>query len=82
MTGVLVGVLLALAALAFVLAPIVAARRPRAGAPVPLPDDADVEALIRRHRAGLVRCPACGPRPEADARFCSSCGRELQDANG
>lgn len=22
-------------------------------------------------------CPACGPRPEADALFCSSCGRSL-----
>jgi hypothetical protein len=21
-------------------------------------------------------CPTCGPRPEADARFCSNCGEE------
>ena len=49
----------------------------------------DVEALI----AGRVRslrsarastpsptpaCPACGPRPEPDAVFCSSCGFRLQ----
>ena len=24
-----------------------------------------------------IRCPACGPRPESDALFCSSCGRSL-----
>ncbi len=24
------------------------------------------------------RCPRCGPRPEADARFCSSCGSQLE----
>lgn len=50
---------------------------------------ADVEAMI----AGRVRslrsadssappgapvCPACGPRPEPDAVFCSSCGFRLQ----
>lgn len=29
--------------------------------------------------AGAVRasCPSCGPRPEADAVFCSNCGRGL-----
>jgi hypothetical protein len=25
----------------------------------------------------VVKCPACGPRPESDALFCSSCGRSL-----
>jgi Double zinc ribbon len=50
---------------------------------------ADVEAMI----AGRVRslrfaggstpspapeCPACGPRPEADAVFCSACGVRLE----
>ncbi len=25
-------------------------------------------------------CPACGPRPEADARFCSRCGGRLARA--
>ncbi len=29
--------------------------------------------------AGL-RCPRCGPRPEADARFCASCGTQLEAA--
>ena len=40
-----------------------------------------VEALIadrvRTMQAGAVRCAACGPRPEGDALFCSSCGRSL-----
>ena len=41
-------------------------------------DDDAVEAAIRRYRttAGTV-CPSCGPRPEPDATFCSSCGRYL-----
>lgn len=26
---------------------------------------------------GAVGCPACGPRPESDAIFCSNCGRSL-----
>jgi hypothetical protein len=48
----------------------------------------DVEALIA-HRVQALRsaaasappgapvCPACGPRPEADAVFCSTCGGRL-----
>ncbi len=39
------------------------------------------EAAIRRAReqagAGPRACPSCGPRPEANAVFCSSCGRSL-----
>lgn len=27
-----------------------------------------------------VTCPTCGPRPEPDALFCSSCGRGLGEA--
>jgi hypothetical protein len=49
----------------------------------------DVEALIAgRVRAlrfaatsapaGAPACPVCGPRPEPDAAFCSSCGCRLQ----
>lgn len=42
----------------------------------------DVEAMIAaRSRAlrngGQVACYECGPRPEADALFCSNCGRPL-----
>jgi hypothetical protein len=40
-----------------------------------------VEGLIaervRQLQGQAVRCPACGPRPEGDAIFCSSCGRSL-----
>jgi hypothetical protein len=48
----------------------------------------DVEALIA-HRVQALRfaaatappgapaCPSCGPRPEADALFCSTCGGRL-----
>lgn len=54
-----------------------------------VPDD--VEALIaHRVRAlrsaaatappGTPNCPACGPRPEGDALFCSSCGGGLPPA--
>jgi hypothetical protein len=51
-----------------------------------VPDD--VEALIA-HRVRALRfagataplgaptCPSCGPRPESDALFCSSCGGRL-----
>jgi hypothetical protein len=27
--------------------------------------------------SGSARCDACGPRPEPDAEFCSTCGRRL-----
>jgi hypothetical protein len=33
-----------------------------------------VEAEIRRLRAQTRTCPACGPRPEPGARYCSRCG--------
>lgn len=39
-------------------------------------DDA-AEALIARMKQGGRDCPACGPRPESDALFCSDCGRML-----
>ena len=45
----------------------------------------DVEAMIaarvrslRSAPAGGAACSTCGPRPEADAAFCSGCGRRLQ----
>ncbi len=34
------------------------------------------EELIRRAAQAKV-CPACGPRPEEDATFCSECGQKL-----
>ncbi|MBX6330784.1 MAG: zinc ribbon domain-containing protein [Gemmatimonadaceae bacterium] len=39
--------------------------------------DAEVEAVILTYRARTHACPTCGPRPEADAVYCSSCGRYL-----
>jgi hypothetical protein len=41
-----------------------------------VPDD-EVEAVILRYRARPSTCEACGPRPEPDAIYCSSCGRYL-----
>jgi hypothetical protein len=39
------------------------------------------EELIKRAAAGRGNvCPSCGPRPEADAAFCSNCGRKLEVA--
>ena len=44
-------------------------------------DDA-VEAAIAKARASQRSCMVCGPRPEADAIYCSSCGRYLPGACG
>jgi len=43
--------------------------------------EAMVEARLRALRgAGPSACPRCGPRPEADAIFCSNCGDRLGGA--
>ncbi len=39
-----------------------------------------VEAAIRRARENQRSCGVCGPRPEPDATYCSSCGRYLPGA--
>jgi hypothetical protein len=44
-------------------------------------DDA-IEAAIRRARDTHHDCVVCGPRPEPDAVFCSSCGRYLAGSCG
>lgn len=41
------------------------------------PVEALVAERLRLLQAGSARCPTCGPRPEGDALFCSSCGRSL-----
>jgi hypothetical protein len=41
------------------------------------PVEAMIANRVRQLQSGAVRCPACGPRPEGDALFCSSCGRSL-----
>lgn len=38
---------------------------------------AKVQALRSGQAGGGRICPTCGPRPEADAVFCSSCGSRL-----
>jgi len=52
-----------------------------------VPEDTDpAEALVAARRAalngaslsGAPACPACGPRPERDARYCSACGRPIE----
>jgi Double zinc ribbon len=49
--------------------------RPADDAPL-APDDA-VEAVIARFKGGPRSCAECGPRPESDAAYCSSCGGYL-----
>lgn len=41
--------------------------------------DDEIEAAVRAFRQEQQGCPTCGPRPERDALFCSSCGRYLHD---
>lgn len=41
------------------------------------PDIDPVEAAIRKYRARARACAECGPRPEPDAVYCSSCGSYL-----
>jgi hypothetical protein len=38
------------------------------------------EAFVRRVREHGLACADCGPRPESDALYCSSCGRYLPGA--
>jgi len=42
-------------------------------------DDA-IEAAVSAYRERMRSCPGCGPRPEPDAVYCSSCGRYLPGA--
>lgn len=44
------------------------------------PVEDEVEAAVRAYRASHRECPTCGPRPEADAVFCSNCGQYLLGA--
>jgi hypothetical protein len=40
------------------------------------------EAIRHARQAGRRVCPSCGPRPESNAVYCSSCGRSLVAASG
>ena len=46
----------------------------RASAADPAKVDDVVEATVLAYRARLKSCARCGPRPEPDAVYCSSCG--------
>jgi hypothetical protein len=39
--------------------------------------DDPIEAAVLAYRAQLKRCGRCGPRPEPDAVYCSTCGGYL-----
>jgi hypothetical protein len=58
-----------------------AIRAEDAGEAVTAPPGATADAaeeLVRLAAEGMLTvCPNCGPRPEADAAFCSDCGRAL-----
>jgi hypothetical protein len=43
----------------------------------PDPVEALIADRVRQLQTGMARCPTCGPRPESDALFCSTCGRSL-----
>ena len=52
-------------------------RRNAVTEPVAVTAEDEAEAAIQAYRAQRPACPVCGPRPEADAAFCSECGRYL-----
>jgi hypothetical protein len=88
-TPSMIGVALALVCLVYVLYPIVGAGRTRvtkSQSPAasrrasPTVTDEEIEAAIAAYRTAHppgADCSVCGPRPEADAVFCSNCGRRL-----
>lgn len=43
---------------------------------------AEAVAVMRAGETGTKACPGCGPRPEADAAFCSRCGAALAGSPG
>ena len=51
----------------------------RAAASTEVGDD-PVEAAVLAYRARLKSCERCGPRPELDASYCSTCGHYLAGA--
>lgn len=46
------------------------------------PTDDAAEAAVLAYRARIKSCARCGPRPEPDATYCSSCGSFLPGACG
>ena len=61
--------------------PIVSGRLEAAGGALPNGDLAGLdpaEVAVLRYRAVRRSCDDCGPRPEPDPAFCSSCGKYLK----
>lgn len=55
---------------------IAAMRADDAGAKGAVPED-EIEAAVLAWRARQPGCATCGPRPESDAVYCSTCGSYL-----
>jgi len=93
MIPLVIGAALAVAALGYVLYPIVFGGRPKGsaateggGVDATIVDptiDEEIEAAVRAYRSGRGeekhdRCAACGtPVVARDARYCSTCGNRL-----
>jgi hypothetical protein len=58
---------------------VAAMRREDVAAAGERPSDDEIEAAVRAYREQRLQCATCGPRPEADAVFCSNCGRYLRE---
>jgi len=81
MIGLAVGAVLSLGAAAWVIAPLVRAESAESAGEAAGEADGDAPAP-GGDRDGPARCPACGAPPEADARFCSTCGRPIVSPPG
>lgn len=79
-TALAIGTVLAVGALAVVLYPLFfppAEPEEAVGRPTVASGDDPVEAALRAFRAAHPECPRCGPRPERDAVYCSTCGQPV-----
>ncbi len=77
MMALIVGALIAVAALAYVLYPVF--RGARSTRPAVAAIDDEIEAAVRAYREKKHdRCAACGtPVVARDALYCSNCGKQL-----
>ncbi|HEX6251728.1 MAG TPA: zinc ribbon domain-containing protein [Gemmatimonadaceae bacterium] len=66
MSDMLAGVVVALAAMGYVLQPLLKSGR-------------GAHRRVVAGNATQPECSQCGARPEPDAEFCSSCGRALRN---
>jgi hypothetical protein len=55
----------------------IAVMRRRKASPAGAALDDEIEAAVKAYRETHASCPEHGPRPEADAAYCSECGRYL-----